>query len=58
MIENKRLIRTIADLSEPVHEMENDKPVTVCQDGIEYDIDVLIYDDDRLIIVTGAKVIK
>ena len=58
MTENKRLIRTIGDLSEPVSEMEYDKPVTVCKDGIEYDIDVLIYDDDKLIIVVGAKVIE
>lgn len=58
MTENKRLIRTIGDLSEPVYEMEYDKSVTVCKDGIEYDIDFLIYDDDKLIIVTGAKVIK
>ena len=58
MTENRRLIRTIGDLSEPVSEMEYDKPVTVCKDGIEYDIDVLIYDDDKLVIVVGAKVIE
>ena len=53
----KRLITTIGDLSEPVTEMENDKPVTVCVDSIEYDIECFIQYDDKLIIVTGKEVI-